>query len=1066
MKTTTVVALCVFFAMTVIASAKETSSRFDQLVFKQSVIMPANPPATGGSMFSAAAAGTTLLGWWQFDTAMGMPDEQGWTYVDKYAQFTTYFHVDGNASGDPDCHGIQPVSGSKSMWCGQWATPADPWCSWLTLPGYGNGWDQSLVSQTVVADTLVWSWTAMWDSETLYDFTFAEYYDAVAMSWVPLPVNGGAGGYDGSGGPLNESYQIVVPGGTTQLRFHVLTDGVWSDEDAGWPTNEGAFKVDDISVVGSNGFSNGPQTFETDPCNASSTLDGFWTAQAAPSYGVYAQLHSAATVVQEDPCLRPLSNMWGFFDDPLYTDYSCGGWPLQGAVPYGPDDLGLYMWNEIWSPWIPNSGSGSNYQIEFLTYRDLPLDNLVFYIWEVRSRDASGCSTPWDSDFYVYFGDQKDWFPELFQIGSFIAGDAAEIQIALGAIDMCPAWCGVYGSGACHSHAPIIDQVKFYRLDFEGPQWNVRDIDLFQDTFPENGEVVGVARCDMPQDILPGNNGSILPGDSLAIEVTDPNGIGMDPTLGGPSVYLFARVTDRFGVPVAGKSGLAIQSPDNVRYAGDPNAGVLRYPQVGPASSPTGLPAGWSQFRMDDAFTPFGGPQPDKYCADLMDVWNGRHVNEDPAGNVGIFSNGDVINYFLGAMNTLGQWSFFHRTIGGQGALNVTTDVGEAAGSPMEWSVLPDAGRAVGELGDILFVDDADDRGGPAQRYFDWAFKYLGLENRVDRFDVIGPSSNVGNSLASRVKDVFAQIIGDPDEVYQKILWNSSNLTNGLIGDGGAPNGGSSAEKSDDYQLLYVFLNHHPGNPGVYAAGDDMIEEWATLAGAGAINVRSTFMNHTLVSGDHTSAGEPVSPLVTRSGGSPIGPDAMVAFGGCPLINDFDVGAPTGLAFSAMEYETPGKVAVLAQATPNAAGSTARYVLSGFAYNYIRDDLHGQTAPDRVLHLRDILVWLENIVGDPIGVDPVAFENRLDDNFPNPFNPTTTIRYSVAEQGRVTLRIYNAAGQLIRTLVDKNVEPAQDGFVAVWNGMNNLGHPVASGVYFYKLTAPGFAQTKKMVLLK
>jgi hypothetical protein len=148
-------------------------------------------------------------------------------------------------------------------------------------------------------------------------------------------------------------------------------------------------------------------------------------------------------------------------------------------MTYGPDAAGLYMYNEIWSPWLPNAGSGSNYQIEFLTYRDLPLDNLQFYIWQVRSRGASGCPLTWNSDTFVYFGDQKDWFPELFQIGTFVPAGAVDVQFALGAIDACGFWCGIYGSGACHSHAPLIDQVKFYRLAFAGPQWLVRDIDLW-----------------------------------------------------------------------------------------------------------------------------------------------------------------------------------------------------------------------------------------------------------------------------------------------------------------------------------------------------------------------------------------------------------------------------------------------------------------------------------------------------------------------------------------------------------------------------------------------------------
>jgi hypothetical protein len=1065
MRKSILVALCVLLVMTSIAMAKKMPNKLADLKFKESIVQTTNPPEIGGSLFKAAAANTTVLGWWQFDTATGSPDQQGWTIVDKNAQETEYFHVDGSVG--PGCNGISAVNGVKSMWCGQWPTTAAPWCGWGTLPGYGNNWDQSLVSEVISCDTLSWTWATIWDSEPGYDFTYAEYYDNATMSWIALPVNAGAGFYDGTGGPLSETFQVITTGGSTQLRFHHSSDGGWSDEDGGWPTNEGAFKVDDIGVVATNGFSNGPQTFEAETCRSKSSSDGFWTAQAAPGFGAFGNLYSAATIVQEDPCLHPLSSMWGFFDDPLVTNYACGGWPLQGAMPYGPDDSGFYMWNEIWSPWLANTGSGSDYQIQFLTYRDLPLDNLQFYIWEVRGKDATGCPSPWDTDFWVFFGDQKDWFQELFQIGAFIPPGSTELQIAIGAVDQCGAWCGVYGTGACHSHAPILDQVYFYKIDFDGPQWDVRDIDLLQDNFPENGEIVGYARCDMPQDILPGNNPSILPGDSLAVEVVDPNGLGTDPTVGGPSVYMFVKVTDRYGNPVAGKSGVAIQSPDNVRYAGDPNAGTLRYPYVGAASAPPGLPAGWSQYRMDDAFTTSGGAQPDKFCCDLMDIANGTHINENAAANVGIFEPGDVINYFLGAKNSLGQWSFFHRTFGGQGAPNITVDLNEAVAGAMEWSVLPDRGREPGDIGDILFVDDADDRGGPAQLYFDWAFQYMGIEDRVDRYDVIGPSSNVGNGLASRVKNVFAQIIGDPVEIYQKILWNSHNLSSGLIGDGGSANGGSGPEKADSYNLLFTFLNHHPDNPGFYAAGDDMAQEWATLTGAGAVNVKSTFMTHSLISSDHNTTGEPVSPLTTQSAGSPIGPASMYAYGGCPLINDFDVLQPTGSAFYAMEYEIPGHGAVIAQATPNAAGTTARYILSGFAYNYIRDDAPGGSVPDRVTHLRDILIWFQNIIDEPIGIDPVAFENQLNNAYPNPFNPTTTIKYSIAERGHVTLKIYNAAGQMVRTLVDEVQAPGPKGFSKVWNGLNDQGQPVSSGVYFYKLTVSnGFSQTKKMVLLK
>ncbi len=99
-----------------------------------------------------------------------------------------------------------------------------------------------------------------------------------------------------------------------------------------------------------------------------------------------------------------------------------------------------------------------------------------------------------------------------------------------------------------------------------------------------------------------------------------------------------------------------------------------------------------------------------------------------------------------------------------------------------------------------------------------------------------------------------------------------------------------------------------------------------------------------------------------------------------------------------------------------------------------------------------------------VGQAPL-FANRLDQNYPNPFNPTTTIEYSIAEPGHVSLKVYNVAGQLVRTLVDQFQSPGQVRPVR-WNGLNNTGQSVSSGVYFYKLTTTGFVKTRKMVVLK
>lgn len=87
-------------------------------------------------------------------------------------------------------------------------------------------------------------------------------------------------------------------------------------------------------------------------------------------------------------------------------------------------------------------------------------------------------------------------------------------------------------------------------------------------------------------------------------------------------------------------------------------------------------------------------------------------------------------------------------------------------------------------------------------------------------------------------------------------------------------------------------------------------------------------------------------------------------------------------------------------------------------------------------------------------------------NYPNPFNPETSIKYVVGGTGpvQVSLKIYNVAGQLVKTLIKEEQLPGQ--YIQTWNGKNEQNEEVASGVYFYKLKVSGYVETKKMVLLR
>ena len=93
---------------------------------------------------------------------------------------------------------------------------------------------------------------------------------------------------------------------------------------------------------------------------------------------------------------------------------------------------------------------------------------------------------------------------------------------------------------------------------------------------------------------------------------------------------------------------------------------------------------------------------------------------------------------------------------------------------------------------------------------------------------------------------------------------------------------------------------------------------------------------------------------------------------------------------------------------------------------------------------------------------PKEFDLRQ--NYPNPFNPTTVIEYALPKASLVKIQIYNILGQKVRNLVDELQEP---GYKTIyWDGKDDRGNEVSSGVYFYRIEAKDFVKCKKMTLLK
>jgi len=100
----------------------------------------------------------------------------------------------------------------------------------------------------------------------------------------------------------------------------------------------------------------------------------------------------------------------------------------------------------------------------------------------------------------------------------------------------------------------------------------------------------------------------------------------------------------------------------------------------------------------------------------------------------------------------------------------------------------------------------------------------------------------------------------------------------------------------------------------------------------------------------------------------------------------------------------------------------------------------------------------------PVAGEPAPEAFGLDSNYPNPFNPATTIRYALPEGANVSLVVYNILGQQVRTLVSGAQGPGVHS--VVWDGRDEAGRQMSTGVYIYRLQAGAFAQVKKMILAK
>jgi hypothetical protein len=332
---------------------------------------------------------------------------------------------------------------------------------------------------------------------------------------------------------------------------------------------------------------------------------------------------------------------------------------------------------------------------------------------------------------------------------------------------------------------------------------------------------------------------------------------------------------------------------------------------------------------------------------------------------------------------------------------------------------------------------------------------------------VNGPSSLQSNGPGrSAAPGTFQQY-------YNVIIWDAGDLEDGTICDG-TPD----SDKVNSLALLNTWMANSEHDCGMFVLGDGIAYDLDQhLTSADALEFMSTWCGVDYVETSYfdltggLDGGGITSPVVTGHpngifyhGGSP---DQFVAYGGCPGINEFDVLAVTANGVEALSYPdypelTPHIAAVQAE-NINTAGYTVKTMWFGFGMQYIRDI--GSTSPMiRNTLVDEVFEWFGAIRNPDITQGEVPGAYDMAQNFPNPFNPSTTIKFDMKAKGHVTLKVYNVAGQLVKTLVN-GVKDAGS-YTVTWDGTNNNSSKVASGVYFYKMDTAEYNKTLKMVLLR
>jgi len=365
----------------------------------------------------------------------------------------------------------------------------------------------------------------------------------------------------------------------------------------------------------------------------------------------------------------------------------------------------------------------------------------------------------------------------------------------------------------------------------------------------------------------------------------------------------------------------------------------------------------------------------------------------------------------------------------------------------------------VDSLSSILFVNRFVGR--EPEPYVASALSGLGF--KYDTWNVNGPTSGVGNCLGGSdpAQTLYHWPVTDVDKLlqYSTIIWHTGNLK-------------AFTMSQQDQAVLQSWIQQPGSDRNLWITGDNLAYELATQGQDYNNFLAFTCGTRYLRDVWENFPQDSLRPVVKGVNGSPSAGRFMHVNGDCPLIDDFDMvalssNAGTGKAGVFLTYPTTWAASTrFATKYSSFSSDSARVIFTGFSFNDIEESgerlqlLYGIVKT----YFKQTACYVATAVEEDPTAEAPAYGNSLAQNFPNPFNPETAIRYSVAQAGLVEIRIFTVTGALARTLVSRVHGPGD--YIARWNGSDDQGRPLPSGAYFYRIETPGFQDSKKLILLR